>query len=274
MRQRGMNPDLEAELNSYAARRGAQSADWNAGLRRWPIYAAATAAALAKATSADASSILTGFSGQTLRVNSFFSRSGAETAVNLGGLGHIDMALFLSHSVSGGVVFNETGLARIRGTGGTLVNAKSGELSRFSSGKAITNGMARGTEGLLHEQIFRDFFGAGGTVFSTGFGQWAATQTGFAGFKLANGDLGWIQLELRGNGQFPLSFEALNWAVNTTPGASIAAGETTSVTPEPGTFGLALLAMGAAGVAALRGLRRTRAEAGERSASDTFSASS
>ena len=49
---------------------------------------------------------------------------------------------------------------------------------------------------------------------------------------------------------FPNQLQILGWALDT-DGSAIQAGQTTA-TPEPGTFGLALLAAGAAGVLAWR----------------------
>jgi hypothetical protein len=264
MRSDDRNPNLEAELNSYAASRGAQSADWSGHLRRWPIYAAATGAALAMATSADANSIISGYSGQKINVEPFqvASRTGAETVVNLGGLGDVGLRLFYSRGTNG-IVFSRTGQARVFGSHGTVLNATGGELARFNAGQAITQGMSHATNPILHEQIFRYLIGADRVLTSLGVGQWpTSNKTGFAGFTLANGDLGWIQLDWTTNGGFPTSLQALNWAVETAPGVSIEADQTDSgpgVAPEPGTLGLSLLAIGAAGIAAWRRSRRAQA---------------
>ena len=82
---------------------------------------------------------------------------------------------------------------------------------------------------------------------------------GFEGFRFATGlgqfDYGWaeFQIGLDGGGN-PDSVTLLGMAYNDTPGAPIVGGQMPedSSTPEPGTAGLMLLALGAAGVTLLR----------------------
>jgi MYXO-CTERM domain-containing protein len=86
---------------------------------------------------------------------------------------------------------------------------------------------------------------------------WPANATGLAGFRLSTTnhalDYGWVRLsETIGTDRLTNSVTASDWAYDPT-GAPVTAGETaSSTTPEPSTKVLAILAAGAAGVAALR----------------------
>lgn len=257
------NLNFEAELDSYTGSRGPRSADWGAHLRRWPLYAAATSAALAMATSADAGGIVSGYSGQKIGIElgQVADRTGARSFVNFPGLGRVGLELSYSHQTNG-LIFSQTAQARLFGSNGTAVIDSDGFLARFNAGQLITQGMSHSGGGILHLQPFRYLIGFG-VLNDTGGGLWPSGKTGYAGFKLANGDLGWIQLDwTSGGGGIPTGLKAMNWAVETTPGMSIAAGETESSAgsaPEPGTFALGLLAMGASGIAAWRKSRRARA---------------
>jgi PEP-CTERM motif len=79
--------------------------------------------------------------------------------------------------------------------------------------------------------------------------------SGFLGFKTGGGDYGWLKVVVSdaGSPTFPNELQVLDYAIDTT-GAPIAAGDTG--VPEPGTSGLALLALGAAGILAWRHRRK------------------
>ena len=96
-----------------------------------------------------------------------------------------------------------------------------------------------------------------------GGGGWSAGQTGFAGFRFTTSgmshqtDYGWVRLDYtEGTNGLANSITAVDWAYDTS-GAPITAGDVGA--PEPSTTALAILAAGAAGVAALR--RRRNASA-------------
>jgi hypothetical protein len=91
----------------------------------------------------------------------------------------------------------------------------------------------------------------GGTEFGS-FGP--GVVTGFVGFQLPNGDLGWLELRVSDTGStgYPNHATVIDWAYNDVSGGSIAAGQTTSAVPEPSSLALGLLAAGALGLAALR----------------------
>jgi hypothetical protein len=92
-----------------------------------------------------------------------------------------------------------------------------------------------------------------------GEGGWPANKTGFAAFSFSTTpsgtkDYGWIRLEyFVGPNGAANEIEAIDWAYGA-DGTPITAGEIP--TPEPSTSALALLAAGAAGVAALRRRRK------------------
>jgi len=90
---------------------------------------------------------------------------------------------------------------------------------------------------------------------------WAANATGLAGFRFSttNGalDYGWVRLSYTlGTNGFANSITATDWGYDPN-GDPVTAGEgASSATPEPSTMALAILAAGAAGVAALRRRRQ------------------
>lgn len=89
---------------------------------------------------------------------------------------------------------------------------------------------------------------------------WNPNSTGFAGFSFNNAgqtDYGWVRLTYSvGANGLPDSMTAIDWAYDST-GNPIQAGQTIAATPEPATAGLAALALGSAGILALRRKRKT-----------------
>jgi MYXO-CTERM domain-containing protein len=84
---------------------------------------------------------------------------------------------------------------------------------------------------------------------------WASNATGVVGFRFtttnAAWDYGWVRLSYTlGTNGLANSITATDWAYDTT--GTLAAGEGASSAPEPSSTALAILAAGAAGVAALR----------------------
>jgi hypothetical protein len=82
------------------------------------------------------------------------------------------------------------------------------------------------------------------------FGSWGS-RPGYMGFDFAN-RFGWAKMTFN---PFRTSALLTEFAYNTVPGQAIFAGLTT--VPEPGTAALALLALGALGLSALRGRKRS-----------------
>lgn len=251
--------DLEARITNYfVARTTNKPRDWEAHLRRWPIYAAATGAALAMATNADAG-IITGFSGTTITVPRNLGVNHNSGLVNFGTLGH--MGLYLSYRVRlyGGAFSTQLRSGAAVVNQGLFVTGGGGFLRRFNTGAGISAGMTFHSALPVASQfadIYRTHsrFGGGGNF--------ASGQTGIAGIQVA-GYIGWIQLKWNSSlaDGYPDKLEALNWAINTTaPGQGILAGQDNPYTaPEPGTAALSLLALGAIGIAAWRKHRNASA---------------
>ena len=144
-------------------------------------------------------------------------------------------------------------LVKYGGDAATLPGVNVGSqrfLKKFAAGAVISGPQIHTTGGAAMQQVSH------GVVVA---GTWGKNQIGFAGFRLADGDLGWVRLEWTINDSDPTpdSMTAIDWAYDTTPGESIEAGQTTSV-PEPSTAALLALAAGGAPF-----LRRKRASAGK-----------
>jgi hypothetical protein len=92
--------------------------------------------------------------------------------------------------------------------------------------------------------------------FHTVNGFWNRNNTAFAGIRFQSAGqphLGWVRIRLRDTNSdgWADTVTAVDWAYNSVAGAPILAGDT-GATPEPGTKAMVLLALGAAGVLALR----------------------
>ena len=264
MHQRDTNSNLEAELKAYAAANpGSKAAQWSAHLSRWPVYAAATGAALAMATSADANTIVTGFSGRDITINTFLSPTGARTGVQFGTLGALSFKLAFSRHSSRPPIISSGGLLKVFPTeaGSFVLDTAGGQVARFNAGSSLNISLPHANSGILHNQQFSYLIGFG-TLTNVGFGNWPSNNTGFLGFELPNDDLGWLQLKWTGSYPgYPVGLDLMEWGVNTAPGQSLDAGQTYN--PEPGTLPLSLLALGATGILAWRKTRRNRLSAAE-----------
>jgi MYXO-CTERM domain-containing protein len=116
---------------------------------------------------------------------------------------------------------------------------------RYLAGQTIAGGGFFSSQALLRT---RSNGGASG-AFGPG------SVTGFAGFKNSAGDYGWLHIRVSdvGGSGFPIEAELIDWAYNDVAGTSVKAGDMgVAATPEPGNAALGLLALGAAGVLALR----------------------
>jgi hypothetical protein len=258
---RRIRENLKAQLGSYAAAAKPLIANGGGRLGNWPVYAVATGSALAMATSASASIIYSGplaISKSIPPVGPSASNAGHGTSIQLknGPFAYPNSFTFLlrdRHSTGDGPVRNKA-YARIGASYGLRFLRSGINLKPLASG-AVISGLAGnfGNYGSLHKRYTH---GTGTSAPTYNNGIWPNGGVDFAGIKLANGDFGWLKLSWSGANDFPDTINLYGWAVQT-DGTAIRAGDTgVSATPEPGTFGLALLATGAAGVLALRRRRQ------------------
>jgi hypothetical protein len=240
----------------------------------WQIYAAVTGSALAMATNASAGVIYSGIQNITAGPisatgghvhsqtshQSSFKKIGLKNATgapigrgfSVGAYQRFVLTYpgvgMTSHVLNGDAAVKTAGVGFFTGGPDLLV-------LDFALGAKISSSQGHG--GTL--KFASQSVGPHGT--SGKFG-WQAGKTGFAGFDVSTAghkeEVGWVRLEytLGANG-LANSVEAIDWAYNGTPGASINAGEGIPPSPEPSTGALALLATGAAGVAFLRRRRKT-----------------
>jgi hypothetical protein len=249
--------DLNRQLEAYAIasppERNPQSRWGN-----WPIYAAATGAALAVASAASADII---YSGP-------INISGSAVNLMLGNnqsIGFFDDNNVVRHFVSStgpnGVHYPSQNLVNdfAEVAGPVFFNSAYGGFPKnFPAGAPISGPNLRaGTLATVRTFVTHQghaVFGPG----SGGGGRNYFAKPGFLGMELVqpNGSVepGWIQVQFTPT--FPGLFDVTGWAYNTD--GPIDAGQT-SATPEPSYLPLMLLAAGAAGVLAWKRSRRPQA---------------
>ena len=248
---------LKDRLDSYTASAGAIGATLRQRLGNWPIYAAATGSALAMATSASADSIIV-YTGSPVTLsaprNSFRTQRVPLPNTLLGTT--LSFQLLIQHFTG-----NPGSGEAVGGAAEGRVIVASDFAKNLAFGAAIS-GLASfsGSEGLLK------YKGTPRNQAPRSLGNWVASVPGFEGFSFS-GNFGWAELEVGvdGNG-YPDSVTLLGMAYNNT-GAPITAGEGSPI-PEPGTAGLMLLALGAAGVTLLRKRKQVASTPGQASVSD------
>jgi MYXO-CTERM domain-containing protein len=258
-KKRSTSPGLESQLEAYsvAVKPIGAAADWRERLGSWPLYAMAAGSALALVTSAEASTIIySGPQNVTGHVNENLCANCSQHAVasiNINGhaLG-IRIWRRFGYFYSGS---SHAGAASARGGHGLSIMNTGGEVNRLVSGAVITSG--RVFNGGYNAGVFESFKTgwAGNYQFRTVNGLWGQNATAFAGIKFQSAGqphLGWVRIRLQDTNSAD-TVTAVDWAYNSVAGASILAGDTGSgATPEPSTRAMAVLALGAAGVLALR----------------------
>jgi hypothetical protein len=225
-------------------------------LGNWPAYAAATGSVMAMATSASAD-IIRYTGGPVTAGPPPAGTNAAHASVPFGAGQSLYMRVFhtMTANTDRGFASAGAGLEVLHKSAAGLV------LANLSTGQVISP--------------------AAPTLFQTGhstlrsvnvgdpLGEWVPGVPGFEGFRFAtnplqplngNYDYGWAELEVNvDNNGVPVSVTLLGLAYNNVANAPIEAGQTTespNASPEPGTAGLMLLALGAAGVTVLRHRRR------------------
>lgn len=234
----------------------------------WRIYAAAAGSSLAMAASAQADTIVSSTPNITL-----LSHGGATGLSQPFGIapGTNRFRAYLAFLTYNQRFYTN---ARFFATGAKFANGRSATgLVKYLPGAPITLGATNVTL-TLGQGVVR--FSNNGTAPSARFGRRQGNfpndvSSGIVAFKFTSGpqsgDIGWIQIKLTETpGSSPTSqFQVLSAAYNATPGAPIVAGQSSSSSevPEPSTLGLALLALGAAGMANWRKLRKETAVSAE-----------
>jgi MYXO-CTERM domain-containing protein len=220
----------------------------------WRIYAAVTGSAMAMATNASAGVI---YFNQAVTV-------GPVDNVGMGSTFHETKQIALKNAMGGNIgpgfrvgVFQDSassggsrsGYAFIAATG-SISLLHTGKLKKLAFGANISTAPGRWAASGTLDLAIQTNAGPHGPG-------WAANATGLAGFRFSTTnsgfDYGWIRLSYTlGTNNLANSITATDWGYDPT-GAPVTAGETaSSTTPEPSTTALAILAAGAAGVAALR----------------------
>jgi hypothetical protein len=241
-----MKKNLRHRLNDYSV--AAKSLASKRILRdrggRWPIYAAVTGSALAMATSASASII--SYDGLPVTVTAA-PGSVAFTGVPVPGMPAFALSAHLGSTfghASAGNAFN----------GGSNLQLLAISFRPFDLTSHATVGPAE----------HNNFWQANGELVfksrNNDSGAWLgkSDQPGFEGFRFGTGhggfDYGWAQISWSANGAgIPDSVTLYALAYDNTPNQAIDVGDSgPSETPEPGTAGLMLVALGAAGVGVLR----------------------
>lgn len=205
---------------------------------RWLRYTAAVGSALAMATDAAAGSIkYSGIQDVTAGEDQVAQFSVGPASFLISALSNLPYGV--------GVFLTAGNIA------GILVNGSDG-VRKLASGAAISAGAGIFRAGF---HTVRASSGGGATG-----GTFKASQPGLAGIRFNTGTFlnpmfhyGWVRLEYAGIPS-PDSITAIDWAYETAVNEKIAAGQTVEVSgaPEPGTAAMSLLALGAAGVLALR----------------------
>jgi PEP-CTERM motif len=228
----------ESEFNDIRA--------WKQHLGNWGAYAAAAGAALAMSTNASASIITS-----TLDLTVSVTPGPDSAAFSVGGAMEV---LALHHKTLS--VQSQTGVALV-GPGGGLAHlelvgyASSGRFlaQRYVAGQAVLAAGTVSNHGTLHYKVLAAGGPEGGDFYP-------GATNGFMGFENGAGDLGWLHLQVTIDGRgYPTQLELISFAYNDVAGAPIDAGQTTE-TPEPGAAALGLLALGAAGILAVRNRRK------------------
>jgi hypothetical protein len=218
---------------------GTWDSHWKDRLGSWSVYAAAAAATLATASSAEANIIYTHpASPVEAKFSNYVSHLSSEATARFtinGAHGLLGIDTFKSNT---SVVQD---FATINFSGAQVFRQGLFYLRKFAAGALIDSRYSR----YLTNGVFVEINFNGGPR-----GLFTLNIPGFGGFKTAGGDLGWIRVEVLDRNQdgYGDAIEAIDWAYNNTPGAPINAGQV----PEPGSLSLALLATGATGLLAWR----------------------
>lgn len=249
--------DLNRQLEAYAAVGRLPERNPRGRWGKWPIYAAATGAALAGASAASADIFSSGpinVSGHSFAVDYFFFNvqvgvARHEVSSTTFNGRHVESFNFVDEFASVGNVanfFTSDGFAK-RFAPGAPISVGTNPYAARSGARLGTVHYARTHGG----QALRTNYGR-----DTGEGspRGPFLDAGFLGFEVPGSEeLGWMRVQF--DPTFPGSIDVTGWSYNTD--GPINAGETGPVVPEPNFLPLVLLASGAVGVLAWK-RRRSR----------------
>ncbi|MEO1496131.1 MAG: PEP-CTERM sorting domain-containing protein [Planctomycetota bacterium] len=257
----------EERLASYRSR---SQGERSTRPQAWTRYAAATGAAVAGAHSADAMIIhVVPPNPVSISINTMNSSTNDFVALDIDGNGVNDLEMQLNRIngtltyPTGGITYNTfadlnsaVGYPAPGGAGQWMSEPgpapDTADIRLLLDGDTVSSGQTFGSTATFAVLGSLTVTTTGGfsSQYSTQVGQWPTDGTGLAGVQFDRGGanhFGWIRLRFESApGGRISSVEALEWAWEDRPDTAIPAG----VVPEP--TGLAMLAAGAAGVAALR----------------------
>lgn len=277
--------DLSTRLEGYSASAAAQTAGGR-GLGEIAGYAAAAGAGLAMAGAADAAVVYSGVQNISVSgdpaaqaTTGSFSNISA-TGIDMDGNGAdatlaAGMAAQLGTASGGTIAAKYFGGGAVEGAGGAalLGSGTFAGADNLPAGALIGLGGNFGdsSAGRVRAALVNTATGTYGSISAGNFG---FTSTGFVGIRLGSGSYGWIRLHVEdlglnqpfstlrggnpiGNGQnYPDKITVIDWAYDDRGAVGcITAGQTTGETANctvPTPTPLALLAAGAAGLAAFR----------------------
>ena len=224
----------------------------------WLKYSAAIGSAMALATSAEAGIIYT--AGPVATTAQTHGVPGHATASVNSGLNGGAFQIFDGigapdpYNAGGG-----DGFASLKNTTNikfATLGIYSTQAQKFAAGAMIGAGDLFNNRALLGINQTANNIGAFNSHYGGDF-----TTTGYAGLQITSGAntyYGWVELSVKQQGEID-QVTALGWAYDNVAGESIAAGAggPGAATPEPASAGLALLALGSAGVLAWRRRKNT-----------------
>ena len=223
----------------------------------WAVYAAAFGSAVAGATNAAAATV--NYAGGPITV----SAAGNSTSqpVQFGSAPTLNL-FAESFSFSRTSFHGKRGIAAVDGVGVQFLG-QNFSMAQLGTNQLVSAGAGSFQSGNFHLKLRSVGSSAFVPNINRSSGQWVSGVTGFAGFRFqtntnsstAQINYGWLELRMN------MSVDNYPDSVTLLAGAYDDSGlpvTTPSATPEPGAAGLLLLAMGAAGVTALR--RRKKQE--------------
>lgn len=222
-------------------------------------YATAIGASLAASFEADAAVVYSGI--QNIRLLNTNTSNSVGTALNVDGIGPVDITLSAFQTITSTSINSTTSYptygvgVRVTASlpGGRLAPGMNGGLANLAFGTSISPTLFGINSPVQANPAFLEYASYGANINSGG--EFDPTIPGFIGLQFeSNGNThyGWVRLRIDDldliqlGGANIADATVIDWAYEDTPGAAISAG----AVPEPSA--LALLALGATGLASVR----------------------